>query len=211
MPRVTFSPTTAPIEPPINPNSIAQHTTGRPLSWPSAVMIASFIPSFFRASFRRVAYGLVSTNFNGSVDVIPASCSVQRPSSSISSRCFEFILKWNWHLGQTKRLASRSLRKTIVRQESHFTHKPSVRTRRSSGGVVWSIDFLSRLNQVIEEVEKKSQPQAEAEPVGAQHAAPLPPRPSHPIANSRCPSEPVYPWCTGVSPRASPSPDPPVR
>src|SRR5437660_11079255 len=83
---------------------------------------------------------------------MPASCSVQRPSRSISRRCLEFILKWNWHLGQTKRFASRSLRKTIVRQDSHLTHKPSVRTRRSSGGVDCSIDFLSRLNQAMEKV-----------------------------------------------------------
>src|SRR5258707_1390027 len=82
---------------------------------------------------------------------MPASCSVQRPSRSISRRCLEFILKWNWHLGQTKRLASRSLRKTIVRQDSHLTHRPSVRTRRSSGGVDCSIDFLSRLNQTLDE------------------------------------------------------------
>src|SRR5437667_6643854 len=82
---------------------------------------------------------------------MPASCSVQRPSRSISRRCLEFILKWNWHLGQTKRFASRSLRKTMVRQDSHLTHRPSVRTRRSSGGVDCSIDFLSRLNQAMEE------------------------------------------------------------
>src|SRR6266480_6515044 len=87
---------------------------------------------------------------------MPASCSVQRPSRSISRRCLEFILKWNWHLGQTKRFASRSLRKTMVRQDSHLTHKPSVRTRRSSGGVGCSIDFLSRLNQAMEKVCKFS-------------------------------------------------------
>src|SRR5580700_5466698 len=83
---------------------------------------------------------------------MPASCSVQRPSRSISRRCLAFILKWNWHLGQTKRFASRSFRKTMVRQDSHLTHRPSVRTRRSSGGVVCSIDFFSRLNQAIEKV-----------------------------------------------------------
>src|SRR5256714_3178396 len=90
-------------------------------------------------------------NLSGSVEVMPASCSVQRPSRSISRRCLEFILKWNWHLGQTKRFASRSLRKTMVRQDSHLTHRPSVRTRRSSGGVDCSIDFLSRLNQAMGE------------------------------------------------------------
>src|SRR5258708_18992054 len=39
----------------------------------------------------------------------------------------------------------------MVRQESHLTHSTSVRTRRSSGGVVCSIDFLSRLNQAMRE------------------------------------------------------------
>src|SRR5271170_8335216 len=81
---------------------------------------------------------------------MPASCSVHRESNSISSRCFALILKWNWHFGQTYRLASRSLRKTIVPQDSHLAHRPSVRTRRSSGGVAASIDFLSLLNQAIE-------------------------------------------------------------
>jgi len=38
-------------------------------------------------------------------------------------------------------------------QDSHLTHRPSVRTRRSSGGAC-SIDFLSRLNQVMEESQK---------------------------------------------------------
>src|SRR5260221_13094435 len=87
---------------------------------------------------------------------MPASCSVQRPSRSISRRCLEFILKWNWHLGQTKRFASRSLRKTMVRQDSHLTHKPSGRTRGSSGGVDCSIDFLSRLKQAIEKLTVES-------------------------------------------------------
>src|SRR5260221_14324092 len=40
----------------------------------------------------------------------------------------------------------------MVRQDSHLTHRPSVRTRRSSGGGVCSIDFLSRLNQAMEKV-----------------------------------------------------------
>ncbi len=53
--RATFSPTTAPIDPPINPNSIEQQITGRPLRVPSAVTIASFIPSLSRASFNRLA------------------------------------------------------------------------------------------------------------------------------------------------------------
>src|SRR5882757_3685867 len=81
-----------------------------------------------------------------------ASCSVQRPSSSISRRCLAFILKWKPHLGQTRKFASKSFRNTMVRQDSHFTHRPSVRTLRSSGGVGCSMDFLSRLNQAIIEI-----------------------------------------------------------
>src|SRR5712664_1963082 len=133
---------------------------------------------------------------------MPASCSVQRPSRSISRRCLEFILKWNWHLGQTKRFASRSLRKTIVRQDSHLTHRPSVRTRRSSGGVVCSIDFLSRLNQAMEESCQCSVISAQLRkktrwltysPLATYSR-------QHPPTNSRSPAEPVYPWCRGVSP-----------
>ena len=37
----------------------------------------------------------------------------------------------------------------MVPHDSHFTHRPSVRTLRSSGGVACSIDFFSRLNQAI--------------------------------------------------------------
>src|SRR6516165_2855686 len=80
---------------------------------------------------------------------MPASCSVQLLSRSISRRCLALILKWNWHLGQTKRFSSRSLRKVMVRQFSHLVHRPSVRTRRSSGGVASAIAFFSRLNQAI--------------------------------------------------------------
>src|SRR5579859_8033829 len=80
---------------------------------------------------------------------MPASCSVQRLSNSISSRCLALILKWNWHFGQTKRFSSRSLRNVIVRQFSHLVHNPSVRTRRSSGGVASAIAFFSLLNHAI--------------------------------------------------------------
>src|SRR5712664_4787552 len=127
---------------------------------------------------------------------MPASCSVQRPSRSISRRCLAFILKWNWHLGQTKRFASRSLRKTIALQDSHLTHRPSVRTRRSSGGVVCSIDFLSRLNQAMEESCQFSVISFELSKITAPadvfafSSLSL----QHPASNSRSPAEPVYPW-----------------
>src|SRR3981189_3704385 len=53
--RVTFSPTTAPIDPPMKLNSIEQQMTGRPPNKPSAVTMASAMPSFLRASFNRDA------------------------------------------------------------------------------------------------------------------------------------------------------------
>ena len=51
--RVTFSPTTAPIEPPMKANSIAPICTGRPASSPSPNRMASCSPVFFFAAFRR--------------------------------------------------------------------------------------------------------------------------------------------------------------
>src|ERR1700747_3621679 len=138
---------------------------------------------------------------------MPASCSVQRPSRSISRRCLEFILKWNWHLGQTKRFASRSLRKTMVRQDSHLTHRPSVRTRRSSGGVDCSIDFLSRLNQAmrkltVESLKLKEETAHVVCALPSRDAACCAPtiEAARRVLNSRSPAEPVYPWCRGVSP-----------
>ena len=148
--RVTFSPTTAPIDPPINLNSIEQQITGRPSSFPSAVSIASLTPSFLRASWMRCLYGLVSVKPSGSVETSSASCSSQSPSSSSnSSRRFARIRKWKLHFGQTSQLASRSFFQMIERQASHLVHRPSVRTRRSSFGVGFSIGFFSRLNQAI--------------------------------------------------------------
>src|SRR5262249_33634699 len=55
----------------------------------------------------------------------------------------------NWHFGQTKRFSSRSLRNVIARQFSHLVQRPSVRMRRSSGGVDSSIPFFSCLNQAM--------------------------------------------------------------
>jgi hypothetical protein len=37
----------------------------------------------------------------------------------------------------------------MARQELHLVHMPSVRTRRSSTGVGFSIGFFSRLNQAM--------------------------------------------------------------
>ena len=78
------------------------------------------------------------------------SLSTQRESSSNSSLCVAFRRKWCWHFGQTRQLASRSFFQTVVRQFSHLVQRPSVLTRRSSGGVGCSMRFFSRLNQAME-------------------------------------------------------------
>src|SRR3954469_19475522 len=54
--------------------------------------------------------------------------------------------KWRSHFVQTFQLASRSFFQMTWRQSSHFTHRPSVRTRFSA---VASISLFSRLNQDI--------------------------------------------------------------
>ena len=147
--RVTFSPTTAPIEPPMKPNSIEQHITGRPLSRPSAVRIASAMPSFLRASFRRSAYGLVSTKCSGSLEASCASCSIQRPSSSSSSRCRAFRRKWCWHFGQTRRLLSRSFFQTMARQLDALGPQPFGLDAPLVGRRRLLDRFFSRLNQAM--------------------------------------------------------------
>src|SRR5271155_5754184 len=43
----------------------------------------------------------------------------------------------------------------ILRHAGHFSHMPSVRTRRSSGGTGDWMESLSRLNQAIRKNEKK--------------------------------------------------------
>src|SRR5438874_2937192 len=54
--------------------------------------------------------------------------------------------KWRSHLGQTFQFWSRSFFQITWRQPSHFTHKPSVRTRFSLEA---SSSVFSRLNQDI--------------------------------------------------------------
>src|SRR5438445_4243990 len=95
------------------------------------------------------AEGRVSEKCKGSLEATCASCSIQRPSSSNSSRCRAFRRKWCWHFAQTCALASRSFFHTMARQPVHLVHSPSVFTRRSSGGVGCSIDFFVHLNQDI--------------------------------------------------------------
>ena len=53
--RAIFSPTTDPIEPPMNPKSITPRSMGMPCNRPNPVRIASSGPAFFTASCMRSA------------------------------------------------------------------------------------------------------------------------------------------------------------
>ena len=108
--RTNFSPTTAPIDPPIKANSKATATTSScSSSWPFIHTSASFSPVAFWAWERRSLYFLLSRNFSRSTDSRSANNS-SRPSSASnhSSRCRAGIRIWCSHLGQTSRLRSSS-------------------------------------------------------------------------------------------------------
>ncbi len=66
--RVTFSPTTEPIEPAMKKNSIAPMMTGIPSSVPDPMTIASESPTLASASRSRSRYFLLSRNLSGSVE-----------------------------------------------------------------------------------------------------------------------------------------------
>jgi hypothetical protein len=84
--RAIFSPTTLPIEPPINPKSIQAITKSLPIDLPTAVRTASFSLVFSIASLRRCVYFFVSSNFKGSFEVIPLSSSLNLLSSNNISK-----------------------------------------------------------------------------------------------------------------------------
>src|SRR6185369_7471625 len=89
----------------------------------------------------------MSVNFRGSVDFRLVSNISNWPSStSIPMRVRASIRKCFSQFGQTLKFASRSFFQIILRQPSHFTHRPSVRTFFSP---VASIAPDSRLNQLI--------------------------------------------------------------
>jgi hypothetical protein len=75
--RAIFSPTTEPIEPPMNAKSITPRFTGMPSSVPAAVTIASDSPACRRAFRSRCGY---SGKPSGSAERDPTSVSSQ-PSS----------------------------------------------------------------------------------------------------------------------------------
>jgi hypothetical protein len=83
--RVTFSPTTAPIEPPMKPKSMTQIATRVPPIEPRPQTAASRMPVAVCAATSRSGYGFWSTNPSASTDWSPASRSDQVPGSSSSS------------------------------------------------------------------------------------------------------------------------------
>ena len=78
-----FSPTTEPIDPPINLKSIHAITTFSPPDLPMATLIASFKPVFFLASLVLCLYDLLSLNFKGSLALIFSSISLKLSSKKI--------------------------------------------------------------------------------------------------------------------------------
>ena len=84
--RVTFSPTTAPIEPPMNPKSMTHSAAVVPPSVAVPQTAASRMPVAVWAATSRSGYGFWSTNPSTSTDWSPASRSAQVPGSTSSSR-----------------------------------------------------------------------------------------------------------------------------
>ncbi len=80
--RVTFSPTTAPIDPPMNPKSMTQIATGIPDIAAVPQTAASRIPVAAWAAASRSGYDFWSTNPRRSTDWRPASRSAQVPGST---------------------------------------------------------------------------------------------------------------------------------
>jgi hypothetical protein len=77
--RAIFSPTTEPIDPPMNAKSMMPRFTGIWSIRPETVRIASCSPAFLSAFFKRLAY---SGNSSGSTDESSTSFSSIDPSSS---------------------------------------------------------------------------------------------------------------------------------
>ena len=80
--RVSFSPTTEPMLPPMNANSNTAIDTGCPPMRPRPVMTASSRPVLLRALLRRSVYFTVSLKRSGSRERSPASRSSNEPSST---------------------------------------------------------------------------------------------------------------------------------
>ncbi len=122
--RATFSPTTDPMEPPMNPKSRAQIATRVPWTAPVPQTAASFSPVALCASVTRSGYALRSTKPSGSTETRPGSRSTKLPSSrSCASRVRAEMRKWWPHEVQTRRFLSRCLLNSISWQSGHCVQR----------------------------------------------------------------------------------------
>ena len=107
--RANFSPTTLPIEPPMNEKSITASRQGIDSIVAPPVISASPSPVDTSASASRSVYGFRSKNCSGSADRRSASASTKLPGSdSCSMRSGARTGKWWPHCGQTRRWAASS-------------------------------------------------------------------------------------------------------
>ncbi len=122
--RVTFSPTTAPIDPPMNPKSMTHSATGVPPRVAVPQTAASRIPVAVWAAASRSGYDFWSTNPSRSTDWRPESRSVHEPGSvSCSSRADAARRKWWPHVMHTRSALSSCLLNSIVSQVGHLVHR----------------------------------------------------------------------------------------
>ena len=107
--RVTFSPTTEPIEPPMKPKWKAPIETSRPESRPRPLTNASVSPAPLAVARMRSRYFFESVNWSGSVDSRPRSCSTKLPGSSTRSSLRRTgSSKCSPHFGHTSKFRSTS-------------------------------------------------------------------------------------------------------
>ncbi len=148
-PRAKRSPTTEPIEPPMNAKSKAAATIGRCSRLPSSTISASRSPVAFWLDLIRSTYFFWSLNFRTSVGPSSAPISVPVPGSrNDASRTRARTGMWKLHFGQTSRLSSSSCRYSTAPQLSHFSQSPSgtLRLREAplSVRIRAGISFLSQ-------------------------------------------------------------------
>ncbi len=138
--RATFSPTTAPIEPPMNPKSMTQMEIRRPSIRPVPQTAASRRPVATWAAVIRSGYGFWSTKPSASTEIRPASRSSKVPASRSSSRrAGADNRKWCPQVGQTRRFFSSCLLNSISSHDGHFVHRSGgyeSRRERNDGSLI---------------------------------------------------------------------------
>ncbi len=136
--RATFSPTTLPIEPPMNRKSNRPMATGWPSTRPMPQMAASASPDLARDDSMRSGYGLLSTNPSGSPLMSPAS----RSSNELASRSSPIRSgaerrKWWPQVGHTRWLRSSWRLNSWFSQRGHLVHVSAGADRRENGNLIF--------------------------------------------------------------------------